>query len=272
MTRAAAAGIICTGETTENRMSTLDLDLHMASRPGWARRAWNGLQLAFTLAWTAGLITLALIVRVLTLGQRWPLRMAARCWAPGLLGGAGAMLVVEGADRIDWSKPCILASNHQSIIDICVLFRAVPVPLRFVLKQEMTRVPFVGWYAKATGMVFIDRGKARDAQRNLLAIADRLRGGQHLCVFPEGTRSRDGQVGTFKSGPFQLAIQAGVPVVPVAMEGTGHVVPPHGFEVRPGTIRVRFGTPIPTDQLVVRDRQTLARQAHDAVVSLLQRG
>ena len=250
-------------------MSTLDLDLRPEARAGLARKGWNALQLLFTVAWTAGLIPVAMALRVVTSGQRVPLRMAARCWAPGLLGGAGAKLVIEGIDRVDWSRPCVLASNHQSIIDICVLFRAVPVPLRFVLKQEMTKVPFVGWYSKAMGMVFIDRGKARDAQRNLLAIADRLRGGQHLCVFPEGTRSRDGRVGPFKSGPFQLAIQAGVPVVPVAMDGTGRVVPPHGFAVRPGTIRVRFGAPIPTDQLGPHDRQALTRQAHDAVVALL---
>ena len=131
---------------------------------GVREAAWsivNPLQLAFTLLWTAGWIVLASIVRVVTRGQHRPLRMAARCWAPGLLAGAGARLQVEGLERVDWSRPHVLVANHQSVIDACALFRAIPVPLRFVLKQEMARVPFVGWYARQMGMLFIERGTAR---------------------------------------------------------------------------------------------------------------
>jgi 1-acyl-sn-glycerol-3-phosphate acyltransferase len=223
----------------------------------------------FTLAWTAGWISLASLVRLLTRGQRWPLRMASRCWAPGLLGGAGARLEIEGADAIDWSRPLVLVANHQSVIDACALFRAVPVPLRFVLKQEMARMPFVGWYARQMGMLFIERGSARSSPQRLREAVDLVRGGATLCAFPEGTRSRDGSVAPFKGGLFQVAIAAGVPVVPVALQGSGAVLPTAGFRVRPGTIRVRFGTPIATDGLAAGDRNALARQAREAVVSLM---
>jgi 1-acyl-sn-glycerol-3-phosphate acyltransferase len=247
----------------------------LSTRPALpARIAWacfNALQLLFTLAWTAAWISLALLVRVATAGQRWPLRMASRLWAPGLLHGAGARLVVEGADQVDWSRPCVLVANHQSVIDVCALFRAVPIPLRFVLKQEMTRVPFVGWYAKAMGMVFIDRGNARESRSRLLAVADGVRGGATVCAFPEGTRSVDGSVGPFKGGPFQLALAAGAPVLPVALDGSGAVLPRAGFAVRPGVIRVRFGTPIETAGLGADERQALARRARDAVIALKAR-
>ncbi|HET6435214.1 MAG TPA: lysophospholipid acyltransferase family protein [Xanthomonadaceae bacterium] len=223
----------------------------------------------FTLAWTAGWISLASLVRLVTRGQRWPLRMASRCWAPGLLGGAGARLEVEGADAIDWSRPLVLVANHQSVIDACALFRAVPVPLRFVLKQEMARMPFVGWYARQMGMLFIERGSARSSPQRLRAAVALVRGGATLCAFPEGTRSRDGSVGPFKGGLFQVAIAAGVPVVPVALQGSGAVLPTAGFRVRPGTIRVRFGTPIATDGLAAEDRNALARRAREAVIELM---
>ncbi|MGN6513850.1 MAG: lysophospholipid acyltransferase family protein [Lysobacteraceae bacterium] len=242
-------------------------------RDGRAKAAawlcWNGLQLAFTLGWTAGLICVALLVRLLTRGRHWPLRMASRWWAPGLLAGAGARLRVEGAERVDWSRPCVLVANHQSIIDVCALFRAVPAPLRFVLKQEMDQVPFVGWYARQMGMVFIERGSARSSPRRLREAVALVRGGAILCAFPEGTRSRDGSVGPFKGGLFQVAIAAGVPVVPVALQGSGAVLPAAGFRVRPGVIAVRFGDPIATTGLASGDRNTLARQAREAVIGLL---
>lgn len=237
------------------------------ARLGWA--AFNALQLMFTLAWTAGWISLASLVRLVTRGQHWPLRMASRCWAPGLLGGAGARLEIEGADAIDWSRPMVLVANHQSVIDACALFRAVPAPLRFVLKQEMARMPFVGWYARQMGMLFIERGSARSSPQRLREAVALVRGGAILCAFPEGTRSRDGNVAPFKGGLFQVAIAAGAPVVPVALQGSGAVLPTAGFRVRPGTIRVRFGTPIATDGLAAGDRNALARQAREAVIELM---
>ena len=94
----------------------------------------------------------------------------------------------------------VLVANHQSMIDIPTLFRAVPVPLRFMLKQELARVPLVGWYARTMGMVFIERGVTRSAPRRLREAVARVRGGATLVAFPEGTRSRDGSVGPFKGG------------------------------------------------------------------------
>ena len=232
-------------------------------------RVSNAAQLAFTLAWTAGGISLALLLRLVTGSQRWPLRMAARVWAPGLMAGARARLQVEGAEHVDWSRPHVLVANHQSVIDACALFRATPVPLRFVLKQEMTRMPFVGWYARQMGMLFIERGTSRRSPQRLRDAVALVQGGATLCAFPEGTRSRDASVGAFKGGLFQVAIEAGVPVVPVAIEGSGAVLPAAGFRVRPGTIRVRFGEPLPTSGMQSSDRNALARRARDAVIDLL---
>lgn len=248
-----------------------------ARLPALAGLCWgvlNLLQFAFTLLWTAGCISLALAVRVLS-GRADPaLRMASWLWAPGLLGGAGARLQVEGADAVDWSRTYLVVANHQSVIDICALFRAIPVPLRFLLKEEMKRVPFVGWYALATGMLFITRDDRRSGPLLRREAAAMLSQGRALCLFPEGTRSRDGRLGTFKAGSLQAAIDAGVEILPVALQGTGAVLPTQGFfRVRPGPIRVAIGRP-----LAVRDgdgaaasRQALAAAAQGQVASMLER-
>jgi 1-acyl-sn-glycerol-3-phosphate acyltransferase len=243
-----------------------------AAMQRWTWVGWNALQFGFTLLWTAAWISLALCLVALTRRRDWALRMAARAWAPGLLRGAGARLSVEGAERVDWSRPYLLVANHQSVIDICALFRAAPVPLRFLLKQEMTRVPFVGWYARATGMLFISRDDRRAGPLLRRQSAALLRGGDCLCLFPEGTRSRSGAVGAFKAGSLQAAIDAGVDVLPVAIEGAGAVLPVDGFfRVRPGRIRVRFGAPLPgRDASGSLDRQALARQAHASVQALMR--
>ena len=163
----------------------------------------------------------------------------------------------------------MIVANHQSMIDICALFRAVPVPLRFVMKSEMGKVPFLGQYARAMGMVFIERDSRRAGSKMLREVVDLLRGGATLCVFPEGTRSRDGRMAPFKGGAFQAAIDAGVEVLPVAIEGAGDVLAPEGlFRVRPGRIVVRIGQPLAT---VGADRQALAQQAQAAVSSMLER-
>ncbi|HEY4582822.1 MAG TPA: lysophospholipid acyltransferase family protein [Lysobacter sp.] len=240
------------------------------------RAAWrvaNTLQLLFTLVWTAGCISLALLVRAVTGDARIPLRMAAWLWAPGLLGGAGARVDIEGVENVDWSRPCVLVATHESIIDICALFRAVPVPLRFMLKQEMTRVPFVGRYAKAMGMCFIERDGSRASMvRSLRAAGAIVKAGHVLCIFPEGTRSRGGVVGEFKPGAFQVAMGGGVPVVPVAMTGAGAVLPAYSFRVRPGTIRVRIGRPIHAQGSGAEAREALARDARQAVLELVAKG
>jgi 1-acyl-sn-glycerol-3-phosphate acyltransferase len=237
------------------------------ARLGWA--GLNALQAMFTLLVTAAGFPVALLLGLLS-GPRLPLRMAAWYWAPLLFLGAGARLRVEGAGRVDWSRPQVLVANHASMMDIPALFRAVPVPLRFVLKREIARVPFVGWYARLMGMAFVDRGNARDAKRRLGEAARRLRGAATFAAFPEGTRSKDGSLGAFKGGALQLALDAGVPVLPVAILGAHGVLPPSGFRVRPGTIVVRFGEPIGTDAMSPQDRNALALRAREAVLALLR--
>lgn len=234
----------------------------------WAWGAWNLLQLAFTLVFTAAGIGYALLLLALGCRPERVLRMGGTWWGPVLLAGAGARLVVEGRENVDFSRTHLFVSNHQSVIDICALFVALPVPLRFLLKQEMLKVPFVNWYARATGMLFLDRDSRRAGAMVRRQAAAALAQGRNLCLFPEGTRSRSGALAGFKAGLLQAAIDAGTAVVPVAIDGAGKVLPVQGlFRVRPGIIRVRIGAPIEVAGL---DRQELTRRAHEAVRTMLE--
>jgi 1-acyl-sn-glycerol-3-phosphate acyltransferase len=236
----------------------------------WAWNATNAVQLAYTLLWSAGCISAALLVRLATRSTRLSLAMARRLWAPGLLLGAGVRLDVDlGGLALD--RPYFFVANHASVIDIPALFRALPVPLHFIVKRELGRVPFLGWYIAAMGMIFVDRGARSEALASVRQAAVLARDGQSVVSFPEGTRSRDGRIGTFKSGVFLAAIDAQVPVVPVAVLGAGAVLPPSGFRVRPGTIRVAVGQPIATAGMTKDDRGRLAQQARAAVVALRSR-
>lgn len=254
----------------------MEMPTTSSRHPGWRRYAWtafNAAQFAFTLLWTGVGISVVLLVHAVRRDRDWPLRVASRCWAPGLLWGAGAKVRVEGLDNVDWTRNHMFVANHQSAIDACALFRAIPVPVRFLLKHEMTRVPFVGWYAKTMGMVFIDRSSPRAATAFLKQSAQALRNGDNLCIFPEGTRSLTSVVAPFKGGAFQAAIDGGVDVVPVALEGTGAVLYPRGFfRVRPGIIRVSFANALPTKTPGGPvNRQVLADQAYASITAMLER-
>lgn len=235
-------------------------------------RAINVLECLYTLLWTAGWISVSLIRQAVTGRRDLALEMARTHWAPGLVGPAGG-LTVEGADAIDWNRPYLVVANHESLLDICVLFMAVPAPLRFLLKEEMRRVPFLCGYARATGMLFISREDRRAGPLLRRQVAGLLGSGKSLCLFPEGTRSRDGRMGEFKSGSFQAAIDAGVDVLPIALHGTGRVLPPTGFfRTCRGPMRAIVGTPIRVDgRIGAAGRQAVAREAQDAVAAMLGR-
>lgn len=231
----------------------------------------NLLQGVWVVLWTAFWISAALLTRLVTRSPRPGLFLARRIWAPGILIAGPAPLEVHGLERLDLSRPYFFTANHQSFVDIPALFAALPVPLLFLGKIELARVPFVGWYMRAMGMVFIDRSDKARSARSVERITRRLREGWSLLSFPEGTRSPDGRVQRFRSATFAAAIDTGVPVVPVALEGAARVFPRSGLGARPGTIRVYIGEPIPTQGLTRDDRIDLADRTQRAVEALLGR-
>jgi len=223
-------------------------------------------QALFVALWSAFWILTALAICTAVRSRRPGLFLARRVWAPGILQAIFVRLEVVGLAEHELTGPCFFAVNHQSWVDIPALFAALPVPVLFVAKQELGRVPFLGWFMKGMGMVLVDRADRKGAVRSVGAAAERLRQGWSLLSFPEGTRSADGRVQRFKTAAFAAAVEAGAPVVPIALEGAGRILPRGSLRNCPGTIRVAVGDPIPTACL---DRHDLACRAQQAVESLL---
>lgn len=229
----------------------------------------NLLQALFVGVWSVFWMGTAVIVRILLLNQNIPLIMARRCYAPALIRATGAKFKVEPLPDVDWSKPYIFAMNHQSMMDICCAFEAIPSNLRFVAKHTLAYVPFLGWYMWATGMIFINRSQRTEAVKSLQRAGERIRAGKSIIVYPEGTRSRGNfNIQPFKKGPFVLALEAKVPIVPVAIEGSGRVLPSDGFRIRPGPVRMKIGKPIETAHYGPDQRDELLRDVRNAIIAL----
>ena len=138
---------------------------------------------------------------------------------------------IEGRERLPWRGPAVIVANHLSVVDILVLhglFR----PFKWVSKASNFRIPFLGWNMVLNGYVPITRGAADSARRMMARCRELLREGSPVLFFPEGTRSEDGKLQPFKDGAFRLAMDAGVPVIPVALSGTHETLPKHGFVLR----------------------------------------
>ena len=189
----------------------------------------------------------------------------ARTWARLILVTTGVRTAVRGVERVDRGAPYVFVSNHQSIYDIPVLFVSLPLQLRIIAKASLGRFPVLGWHLRWTGHLLVDR--ARAGAGTLKRVARMMRRGHSLIVFPEGTRSRDGRVGRFRRGLFLLAIEAGLPVVPVAVCGTRRVMRKGMLTTRPGNVALVVHAPLPTDGLTRSDAAALARRVHGIIAA-----
>ncbi len=193
----------------------------------------------------------------------------ARIWGKKIISIAGCEVRVEGAESIDPAAPHILVCNHVSWFDVFALLGYVPGRFRFVAKQELSRIPIFGHAWRLCGHISVDRSDRASAIRSLQKAGGRIRDdGLTIVLFPEGTRSEDGRLQPFKKGSFVLAIQAQVPVIPVAVLGTRAVMPKGSFRVRPGKIRIRVGEPVATTGMEHDDRERLLERVEAAVRDL----
>lgn len=170
----------------------------------------------------------------------------ARFHARGVLALSGVGLTTAGAGNLDLSRNYVFVSNHASYFDIPAVLAGIPQDVRLVYKKELHRVPFFGWGLKlGRTYIAIDRGQGADAMQTIEATARKIREGSSVLLFAEGTRSPDGKLQAFKRGPFNLAVKAGIPVVPVTIIGSNRVLPRDSWKVTPGPISLLIDQPIP---------------------------
>jgi len=196
----------------------------------------------------------------------------SRVWARMLLAVSRVSVVVEGAEKIRPPGPYVFLSNHHSQFDILAAVRAIPIQFRVLAKQELFYIPVFGWVLRLSGFVGIDRSNREKAIRSLDKATARIRRGRSLLIYAEGTRSPDGRLLPFKKGGFVLAIQAGVPVVPLTIVGSREVLPKGSLTIRPGRITVRVGDPIDPRQFSVEDKEALMAKVRSAMEAALEAG
>jgi 1-acyl-sn-glycerol-3-phosphate acyltransferase len=188
-----------------------------------------------------------------------------RLWSRTMLWAVGARVTYTGLEHTRTHLPCIFVSNHESNVDIWALIRVLPAPTRFVAKQSLFRVPFMGWAMSAGGFIPIDRGKRNRAIRSLGVAAERIRAGRPVLLFAEGTRSRDGTLQPFKKGPFHLALKARVPLVPVAIRGSWEVMRPGSLRVKPGPVHVEFLPAVDPGEFLPNDTKGLSHRMRETI-------
>ncbi len=195
----------------------------------------------------------------------------ARWWGWTLLWIGRIPVQIHGLEHIPQGQPCVLVANHASAADIPILFGHLPIQFRVIAKASLFHIPILGWCMRLAGYISVDRSNPKKAIRSLKQAAQRLQDGYPALVFPEGTRTKTGTLQPFKMGAFLLAIEAGVPVVPVGIVGSFDILVRDSMRIRPGVqIHVYIGPPIKTKDYTSRDRHHLAEQAHEAVALCLQ--
>jgi 1-acyl-sn-glycerol-3-phosphate acyltransferase len=214
---------------------------------------------------TVGLSSLATAVGVVDRSGRG-CRTIAGIWSRALLLIARVGARVEGLEHLP-GGPAVYAANHGSALDIPIVFAHLPVDFRIIHKRSLRLVPILGQAMWAAGHIAIDRSQPFRARRSLAAAARRIRAGTSVVVFPEGTRSPDAVVRRFKRGSFALALDAGVPVVPVSLVGVKTIVPRGLFSLQPGTVRVRVHPPVPVEGRGPEEAESLAEEVRQVVAA-----
>lgn len=195
-----------------------------------------------------------------------------RAWVRAFFRFNRIPICIQGLENLQEGGANILISNHASLLDIPAIVAAVPLPVRFIAKKSLIWFPIFGWFMHFAGHVLIDRDSAVSAVKSLKKAARIMKQGISVVVFPEGTRTPDGDVKEFKRGAFLLALQARAPIVPISISGTYEMLPRTGCCFRPGTIDLKIGSPILTKELPIRDIRHLVEKVRKVIIDQTEGG
>jgi 1-acyl-sn-glycerol-3-phosphate acyltransferase len=192
----------------------------------------------------------------------------ATAWGRMVLAICMVKVEVSGKEKLDPRRNYVFCSNHFSLIDTPLMFGAMPREFRILARDNLWKIPFLGWHLKRAGHLPVQRENPREAVRNIALAAEKIQSGISILLFPEGGRTREDRMRPFKTGVAHIAIKAGVPVVPMAIVGTRDILPPSSSHLHPGTARLIVGEPIPTDGLRNRDALEFTKRVQAEVAVL----
>lgn len=216
--------------------------------------------------YTAVCGTISLIGSLFDAEGRWQ-HACARTWSWLILKTSGIRVHVEGLEHVHHGETAIYCVNHQSAMDIPILFVNLPVQFRFVAKRSLFNLPFMGWHLRRSGHIPVDRDRPQQAMKSMKKVAQEIRKGKSVMLFPEGHRSRNGQLLPFKAGSFYIAILSGVPIVPITINGTPRVLKPDTYHVRAGQTEMIVHPAVPTQGLTLHDVDALSQRVRNIIAS-----
>lgn len=224
------------------------------------------------LAFYAAGITLAMsqvgLLSLVTDPSGKAIRRVAMRWGDEIVRRLGLELHARGGAAVDWDRPLIVMANHNSLLDIPVLFSVMPRGFGMLAKTELFKIPIFGRAMRGIHCVAIDRGDNASSRESIARAAAQVRAGEGIVVFPEGTRGDGTSIRPFKKGPFHLAEAARVPIVPIGIRGTAEVNPKSEMRVRPGAVHVAIGDPIAMSGQGAQFRAELAATVRRAIGAL----
>ncbi|WP_303722288.1 1-acyl-sn-glycerol-3-phosphate acyltransferase [Malonomonas rubra] len=194
----------------------------------------------------------------------------------GILWGRSALLLaglkfnVRGSEHIPQSRSVVYIVNHQSNFDIPILYAGLPLQFRWMAKQELFNIPLFGLAMRRCGYIPIDRSDRRKAMQSMSEAAKQIRDGASVIVFPEGTRTPDGQLQEFKKGGFLISLKAQVPIVPVAIKGSYAVMSKNSLRINKGAIEMEIFPPIETSDLKNVDIEQLIADTRKPIAEKLE--
>lgn len=212
--------------------------------------------------------TAALIASLWARTGRTQHRIAQR-WARACLWASGSKLTVIHPERLTGHAVAVYAANHTSYMDTPVVFATLPFQFRILAKKELWTLPFIGWYLARSGQIAVDTDNPRATLSSLSAGVKALKSGMPLFVFPEGSRTPDGQLKEFLAGAAYLAIRAQVPVVPIALSGVYDLLPIHTSHFYPCDMALIAGEPIDTVGMTIRQTDELTARLKSCIAEKL---
>jgi 1-acyl-sn-glycerol-3-phosphate acyltransferase len=194
---------------------------------------------------------------------------AAIWWAKSILFVSNVKVLTRGGSNIDPNRSYIFMANHQSNFDILALFAGLPVQFRWLAKAELFKIPIFAQGMRGCGYISIDRSNRESAFQSIREAAEKIKNGASVMIFPEGTRSLDGKLLPFKKGGFVLAVDSGVPIVPMVITGSFSILPKKQWKVRSGTICLDILSPIESASSEPRTKDELMEKVRKAIADAL---
>ena len=229
----------------------------------------SALLVVIAVAVTAFMSSCAFLFPLISPGEN-KVHKIANLWARMLLWLTSTRVDVIGRENVLMEKPQIFMANHQSDFDILIVLAHIPGQFRWIAKKELFKIPIFGKAMRNAGYIEIDRQNHEKALKSLDEAAQKIREGKSVVTFPEGTRSRDGKIRPFKQGMFHLAIQAGVPIVPISIIGAHEIMPKRTLKVKPGRIRMVIDRPVDVSGYTLETRSELIEKIRHIIVRNLE--